>query len=351
MGATGRMVGLALLLAALPASADDRSSGAPGALAPLEQLTRRILLIEQQAADAAREVKELEHQIAEAGRRLRALQGREAERSSLLRGRLRQMYKTSRGGFFRLAFNARDGEDLFALLSSASRVLERDVKELKLYRGERRRQQDQRRRLEASRQRKERLSAGLLHTLKRLSTARARLGRLLALVGDSPDRRQRLLAVLNDQDRRLLERVEGMSHQQGGDGGFAARKGQLPRPVAGPLAVRFGQQEDRETGLALRHRGFTFRPIRGAAVKAVAGGIVRQAGPFAGYGELVILEHAGGYYSIYGYLAGASVKEGEQVTAGQKLGVAGLHPMTGKRAVYFELRHGRHALDPGKWLR
>ena len=149
----GLVVGLTALLVAPAAAAEDGLAALMQkeveALAPQEKITERILLSEQEADNASRDMSQLEHQIAEADRRLGALDTRAEERSTLLRSRVRQMYKASRGGFFRLAFNAREGEDLFALLSSAAMVLRRDVRELKLYQREQARHREERRRLEA----------------------------------------------------------------------------------------------------------------------------------------------------------------------------------------------------------
>ena len=75
-----------------------------------------------------------------------------------------------------------------------------------------------------------------------------------------------------------------------------------------------------------------------------------MAGPFSGYGRLVIVEHSGGFFSIYGFLGQVTVKQGDPVEAGHVVGSAGLDPVTGGRATYFELRHNRHALAPSEWI-
>ncbi len=357
MNGPARMAGLAALVLALPAAVmaapnlTDLLKEETAALAPLEQLTERILLSEQEQDDAAREVTQLVHQIAEADRRLEALDGKEKERSTLLRGRLRQMYKASRGGFFRLAFNAQEGEDLFSLLSSASLVLRRDVRELKLYQREQALHLDQRRKLRVKRLLKEKLTKTLSRTRQELKEQRAQLkGRLRTIHGDRR-KAQQLQQSLTGQQRELLRHVLELRRTQEEAGGFMTRKGSLPRPVSGRIAKRFGQQKVGDSRMELRHQGLTFNPGRRASVRAVAGGKVRHAGTFSGYGQLVIVEHPGGFFSIYGFLSQIAVTEGDGVKEGQNLGVAGIDPMSGSRAAYFELRHGRHALDPAEWLR
>ncbi len=319
-------------------------------LAPLERLTERILLSEQEMEDAAREVAQIDHQIKEADRRLAALDGRSAERKELLRRRLRQMYKASRGGFVRLALNARDGEDLFAILSTSALVMRRDVKELQLYQREQAHHQSLRDGLRLKRRRKESARAELEKAREIHRQHRKELSQRLAAIHQNRRRQQNLERNLSSQQRALLRRVQALHRRQAGAGGFMTLKGRLPRPVRGPVIVRFGRQKDSASRVELRHQGLTFRPSQGAPVRAVARGTVAMAGPFSGYGRLVIVEHAGGFFSIYGFLGQVNVRQGDPVEAGRRVGSAGLDPVTGDRATYFELRHNRHALDPSEWL-
>ena len=341
-------------LVALPCLAGPRLaellSHEEAALAPLERLTERILLSEQEMEDAAREVTQVEHQISEADRRLAALDGRSAQRKELLRRRLRQMYKASRGGFFRLALNAREGEDLFAILSTSALVMRRDVAELRLYQKEQKHHQAARNQLRNKRRHKAALLSELALARATHRRTHAELTNRLASIHQDRRRQQRLERDLTRQQQALLQRVQGLRRRQAEAGGFMRLKGQLPRPVSGPVMVWFGRQKDQASRMELRHQGLTFRSARGAVVRAVAPGEVALAGPFSGYGRLVILEHAGGFYTIYGLLGQVQVSQGDQVQAGQEVGRAGMDPATGRDGMYFELRHNRHALDPSEWI-
>jgi septal ring factor EnvC (AmiA/AmiB activator) len=77
---------------------------------------------------------------------------------------------------------------------------------------------------------------------------------------------------------------------------------------------------------------------------------VAFAGPFAGFGNLVILDHGGKAFSVYGYLDRVDVVKGARVPRGQVLGGAGTTP-SGLDAVYFELRIDGRAVDPLQWLK
>jgi septal ring factor EnvC (AmiA/AmiB activator) len=85
-------------------------------------------------------------------------------------------------------------------------------------------------------------------------------------------------------------------------------------------------------------------------VRAVHGGTVAFAAPFVGYGLLVILDHGGNAFTVYGHLAEAFVQSGARVERGSTVGRAGRNP-AGQSAVYFEVRIDGRPVDPVQWLR
>ena len=73
------------------------------------------------------------------------------------------------------------------------------------------------------------------------------------------------------------------------------------------------------------------------------------AGPFSGFGNLVIVDHGSQAYSLYGYLSAIEVARGTVVQAGQVVGRVGLSP-AGVAALYFELRIDGEPVNPIEWL-
>ena len=74
------------------------------------------------------------------------------------------------------------------------------------------------------------------------------------------------------------------------------------------------------------------------------------AAPFTGFGTLVIVDHGGNAYSLYGHLSQALVTKGAAVKRGSIVGAVGQTP-TGVAALYFELRIDGRPVDPVQWLR
>ncbi|MBB3989937.1 murein hydrolase activator EnvC family protein [Croceicoccus naphthovorans] len=113
----------------------------------------------------------------------------------------------------------------------------------------------------------------------------------------------------------------------------------LPRlPVPGTVLAGFGERD----AAGGRQKGITLAPAPGAPVVAPLAGKVAFAGPFRGYGTIVILRHAGGRTSLIAGLDRASVEIGREVRRGETLGNA---PTADPRILY-ELRQGRRAIHP-----
>lgn len=123
----------------------------------------------------------------------------------------------------------------------------------------------------------------------------------------------------------------------------------LPWPVEGSVAKPFGRQRNAELGTWVIRQGVTLSAAAGAGVAAVGAGRVIYSGVFRSYGQVVIVDHGGGFFSIYGELGEILKSKGASVSAGDVLGrVSG---SSGKGPVYLELRRGTEALDPLNWLR
>jgi len=97
-------------------------------------------------------------------------------------------------------------------------------------------------------------------------------------------------------------------------------------------------------------KGLEIPAGEGSPVSAVHDGVVAYADTFAGYGNLVIVDHGGQAFSLYGYLSDVAVKKGARVQRGDTLGTAG-ESATGQAGLYFELRVDGHPVDPLQWLK
>ncbi len=119
-------------------------------------------------------------------------------------------------------------------------------------------------------------------------------------------------------------------------------------PASGEIVVRYGQPNaSGET-----NRGLILQPYPGAPIVAPLDGEVRFAGNFRGYGELLILEHSGGYHSLIAGFGRLDARVGQQVLAGEPVGVTAL-PQSGTTdnpTLYFEFRSNGQPINPVQGL-
>jgi murein DD-endopeptidase MepM/ murein hydrolase activator NlpD len=81
-------------------------------------------------------------------------------------------------------------------------------------------------------------------------------------------------------------------------------------------------------------------------VRAAQGGRITVAGRSDGYGNLVVIEHAGGLTTRYAHLSVIRVAVGDAVTTGQVVGEVGITGATAHPHLHFEVRRGDVAEDP-----
>lgn len=97
--------------------------------------------------------------------------------------------------------------------------------------------------------------------------------------------------------------------------------------------------------------GLLLGAAAGTPVKAVAAGSVVYAGWMTGYGMLLIVDHGGGYMSLYAHNDALLKDVGDSVQRGDAVATVGTSGGHGRPALYFELRRDGKPVDPGVWLR
>ncbi len=188
--------------------------------------------------------------------------------------------------------------------------------------------------------------------LRKLERARAERGQVLAsLTAESRSRAAQLQRLQRQQGaleklvRELKRTIEKFPSDS--KSAFAQLRGKLAWPASGRVVARYG--ETRVGGL--RWDGMLLATERGAPVRAVYHGRIVYADWLAGLGLLVIVDHGGGYISLYGHNDELHRKVGERVKAGDSLAAAGDSGGRSQPELYFALRRAGRAIDPRPWFR
>lgn len=198
--------------------------------------------------------------------------------------------------------------------------------------------------------------AGVLKTIEETLARQAREAeerRLAEIRAREQAEEQRRLASASVEDTRSKARPrdDGPSVSSGapGYGGpFAQARGKLPWPVDGRLLARFGSPRDDGR---LKWDGVLIGAAAGARVRAVHDGRVVFADWLRGAGLLVIIDHGGGYLSLYGHNQSLLKSAGDLVKAGEPIANVGSSGGRDSPALYFAIRQKGQPSDPLAWCR
>jgi septal ring factor EnvC (AmiA/AmiB activator) len=132
--------------------------------------------------------------------------------------------------------------------------------------------------------------------------------------------------------------------------GFRGLRGRMPWPVAGRVMTRFGKHIHPKHATVTFNSGIDIAAPEGEPVHAVAPGRVEYVSWLDGYGRTLILNHGGGFYTVYAHLSEALVAEKQEVAAGQVLARVGESGSIEGPKLHFEVRDRAEAQDPLIWL-
>ena len=118
-------------------------------------------------------------------------------------------------------------------------------------------------------------------------------------------------------------------------------------PVRGKILSAYGAKSN-----GLFNDGINISATRGTAVKAAENGVVAYAGnEVKGMGNLVIIQHDGGWMTVYAHMDSMNVRRGHKVSVGQKIGTVGETGKVDSPQLHFEIRKGTKAYNPSSYLK
>jgi murein hydrolase activator len=127
---------------------------------------------------------------------------------------------------------------------------------------------------------------------------------------------------------------------------FPREPGGLIQPARGDIAAKFGQSTDAFG----EGKGLVIATRSGAQVVAPFDGQIVFEGPFRSYGQILIIEHRGGYHTVLAGLAHVDVIVGQWLKAGEPVG-AMIDTTEGRPQLYVELRRSGQPFDPALWFK
>ena len=271
-----------------------------------------------------------------------------------LKTQLVDIYKRGRSGYARMLFSAGDLREFARAtraVSALSAINERRIEE------HRKTVDAMRQERAAFEQKAKELQAKTAEARRAKSAADGAVASASELIRQIDSRRDmtaQYVGELQDAYGKLQQQVTALSTEKPAGAEPVAVplrpfQGALDWPVQGRIIGFFGQPSNRLGGGAVRN-GIEIAADEDTPVRAIHGGSVGFAGPFTGFGTLVILDHGGNGYSLYGYLASTALEQGQTVETGAEVGRVGLAP-AGPPTLYFEMRIDGRSVNPVQWLK
>jgi murein hydrolase activator len=211
-------------------------------------------------------------------------------------------------------------------------------------------------------------AARIAESEQRVKTMQARMQTLLGelngqqdLLKDFLSRKRQLLAGLDQKQNTYQSAVKEYkqvarelsalfnnfeSQRDGGDRFMPLRK-TLPLPLEKGRVVRtFGRFVNKRFGTITYEKGIEIEAEHNSPVYSVLAGDVEFGGWVKGLGNVVIVHHGGGFYSLSAHLFKISKAKGVHVKQGEVVGFVGDTGNSDHPSLYFELRENNRALDP-----
>jgi len=287
------------------------------------------------------EMKGLEKNVAQQEQEIDRLEASLAGLDERFQSRVRAMYKLHRVGVIRVLFSAEDYSDALRRYKAFQLVAENDLQLLRAYQ----------RGIEARERKREDLieeRRALAHTKNEVGAKKQEIegekrkkATMLASVKKERAAYEKAVAELREREKALRTLVQKLTAEAAAlkSRGFKALRGKLPLPTQGDIFSPKG-----------RERGIGIRAPEGTKIRAIFNGKIAYAAWFKGYGNLLIIDHGGGYYTVAAHASRLLKKVGDEVKAGEVVALVGSTGSIEGPMLYFEIRYHGKAENPATWL-
>ena len=133
-------------------------------------------------------------------------------------------------------------------------------------------------------------------------------------------------------------------------GNFAKMKGKLNWPVQGRITGKFGKTRNPNTGVITENVGIDIRVNSGTKVKSVLDGVVSTITYIRGHGNIIIIDHGGGFSTVYAQVDNITIHENEYIQMGNSIASVAIPEENISAKLHFEVWGNQKKLNPEHWL-
>lgn len=339
----------------------------------LQAIDRNLKQKEAQFASLARELQGVERTISKTETEIKAVKDEIDQKKREIERRLVSVYKAGEIGNLRVFYSSESFPQMVENIRYMKSVIENDKKLFADYNKKISELSKLKGVLESDANRKEQLKVGIEQKKQEIQGEKSNKAAYLVRVRQDKQAHLASLQELQANAGRLqamVRKLEAMSRKsytskaqkpssQGmssglpfiPDKGFGAQRGRLSLPVSGRIVSGFGRHKHPEFNSYTVSNGISIAAPAGADIKAVYEGKVIFASYFKGYGNMVIVDHGGGFFSLYAHASRIAKRVGAEVARNETIASVGDVDSPRGDMLYFEIRYQGRPVDPASWVR
>jgi len=338
----------------------------------LENIGKSLHEKEAALANLLRDLKGVEATLQRTQSEIETVRDDAERKKTQIRQRLTAIYKAGEIGGARVLFSAESFPQMMESMHYMKAVLNNDKNMFVQYNARIERLKSLRSSLEGDVERKEKIRENIEVKKQEIEAEKNEKAAYLGKVRE--DKKSYLASIkeLEANARRLqvmVERLEARARKRytarkehksvpGGaaqpafpDRGFGAQRGRLSIPARGEIVEGFGRHKHPEFNSYTVSNGVSIAAPQGADVRSVYDGQVIFADYFKGYGNMVIVDHGGGFFSLYAHAGRVMKRVGTSVSRNEVIASVGDVDSARGPMLYFEIRYQGRPVDPSPWFR
>lgn len=311
----------------------------------INSIEKNIKGIESEITSLNGSISTTEQSILEITSNLQETNGKIDKKNEVLDKRLRTMYKSGNVGYLEVLLGASDFSDFLTRMDMVQEIYKHDVDLIEELRVQKLTIESDKKKLEEEKNRLQGLSKEVISKQTQLNSS------LVSLQGKKSEIRKDLKALEEIEDglledaNKLTDLIKSLNLMVTYVGG----KMTWPLPGNTRLSSPFGYRIHPVYKTKKLHTGVDIPAAYGTKVLAAQSGTVIYSDWFGGYGKAVMIDHGGGYVTLYAHNSKLLVKFGDRVERGQPITKVGSTGVSTGNHLHFEVRENGKYVDPIKW--
>ena len=149
----------------------------------------------------------------------------------------------------------------------------------------------------------------------------------------------------NEREARIRQQQQALKTKE-----FNLLRGQLPWPTEGRVISKFGKQWNSRLKTTTDNPGIDIKGQPGSSIRSTMSGVVTTITYIRGYGTTIIIDHGGGFYTVYSHVTNIQTQVDSEVRSGDVIAYMGDSGSVNGAKLHFEVWGKGQKLDPEKWL-